>query len=77
MHCLLLLPSYKLLRKPTPIALGDKCPRKLAFVGIKPSRTIIVVENMNRKLMLLPNNYARKLTPSLESHFLVMGVQKN
>jgi hypothetical protein len=63
---LLLLPSYKPPRKFVPIALhllGDKCPRKPTFVGIKPFRkptffflVTIVVES---------------------SRFLVMTMQKN
>ncbi len=66
MRYLLLLPSYKPLRKPVPIALGDGCPRKPTFV----------VESGSRKLPLPPNDFARKYAPSVEPRFLVMGVQK-
>jgi hypothetical protein len=59
-----------------PIVPSDKCPRKPAFAGIKPSITIIVVESKSRKFMLLPNDYVRKLAPSVEPYFLVIGVQK-
>lgn len=76
MHCLLLLPNYKPLRKPMPIVPGDRCPRKLTFVGIKPLKTIVVVESKSRKLSLLLNKCARKSMPSVELCFLVTGVQK-
>jgi len=49
------------------IAHGDKCPRKPTFV----------VESGSRNLPLPPNDYARKHAPNVESHFLVMGVQKS
>jgi hypothetical protein len=76
MSWLLLLPSYKPLKKFAPIALGDRCPRKPTFVAIEPSRTIVVVESKSRKPPLLLDNYARKPTPSVELCFIVMGVQK-
>jgi hypothetical protein len=76
MHCLLLLPNYKPLRKLTPIAPDDKCPKKPAFASIEPSRTIVVIESGSRKPLLLLDNCARKLVPSVEPSFIVMGVQK-
>ncbi len=76
MHCLLLFPSNKLLRKPTHIAPSDRCPRKPMFADIEPSRTIVVVESRSRKLPLLPNDCARKPVPNVEPCFLVMSVQK-
>jgi len=76
MHCLLLLPNYKPLRKFVPIAHGDKCPIKPTFVGIEPSRTITMVEGGSRKLLLLLDDYVRKHAPNVEPRFSMMGVQK-
>jgi hypothetical protein len=65
----LLLPSYKPLKKLVPIALGDRCLRKLAFTNIKSSKTIVEAESENRKLSFLLNNYVRKSMPSVELCF--------
>ncbi len=59
-----------------PIVPSDRCPKKLTFVGIKPLRTIVVVESKSRKLSFLLNKCARKSMPTVELCFLVMGVQK-
>ncbi len=77
MHCLLLLPNYKSLRKPVFIAPSDRCPRKPTFASIEPSRTIAVVESGSRKPLLLLDDCVKKPMPNVEPHFIVMGVQKS
>jgi hypothetical protein len=58
---------------------GDRCPRELTFAGNKllrkPTRFFLVNE-CGRKFLLPNDDYAKKSTPNVLLHFLVMSVQK-
>jgi hypothetical protein len=82
MCCLLFFSSYKAPRKPMPIVFSlpsDRCPRKLALVGnelLRKPTCFFLVNECGRKLLLPSDDYAKKSTPNVLLHFLVMSVQK-
>jgi hypothetical protein len=65
-----------------PIAfhlLGDRCPRKIVLTCnefLRKPTCFFLVNECGRKLLLLGDNYAKKSTPNVLLHFLVMSVQK-